>query len=129
LGSVVSFEFDLTATMLLRRFLLALGLLVSGAMAQSKDSVDALAQQFFGGASPSVPSGSATGGHSGGHTNNWAVLVCTSRFWFNYRHIANTLSLYRTVKRLGIPDSRIIVPSCTSILILIKVDVGGRCGV
>ena len=33
------------------------------------------------------------------HTNNWAVLVCASRYWFNYRHIANTLSLYRTVKR------------------------------
>ncbi|RUS15893.1 peptidase C13 family-domain-containing protein [Endogone sp. FLAS-F59071] len=45
----------------------------------------------------------------GGHTNNWAVLVCTSRFWFNYRHIANTLSMYRTVKRLGIPDSNIIL--------------------
>ncbi|CAG8521609.1 2330_t:CDS:2 [Funneliformis caledonium] len=45
----------------------------------------------------------------GGHTNNWAVLVCTSRFWFNYRHIANTLSIYRTVKRLGIPDSNIIL--------------------
>ncbi|PVZ98786.1 hypothetical protein BB558_005211 [Smittium angustum] len=44
-----------------------------------------------------------------GHTNNWAVLVCTSRFWFNYRHIANTLSMYRTVKRLGIPDSNIIL--------------------
>lgn len=43
------------------------------------------------------------------HTNNWAVLVCTSRFWFNYRHIANTLSLYRTVKRLGIPDSNIVL--------------------
>lgn len=43
------------------------------------------------------------------HTSNWAVLVCTSRFWFNYRHIANVLSLYRTVKRLGIPDSQIIV--------------------
>ncbi|SCU95941.1 LAME_0F14180g1_1 [Lachancea meyersii CBS 8951] len=43
------------------------------------------------------------------HTNNWAVLVCTSRFWFNYRHMANTLSMYRTVKRLGIPDSRIIL--------------------
>nr|XP_016850398.1 PREDICTED: GPI-anchor transamidase [Anolis carolinensis] len=39
-----------------------------------------------------------------GHTNNWAVLVCTSRFWFNYRHVANTLSVYRSVKRLGIPD-------------------------
>ncbi|KAI9503033.1 glycosylphosphatidylinositol anchor biosynthesis [Coemansia spiralis] len=44
-----------------------------------------------------------------GHTNNWAVLVCTSRFWFNYRHMANTLSMYRTVKRLGIPDSHIIL--------------------
>ncbi|KAM7512123.1 hypothetical protein LguiB_010998 [Lonicera macranthoides] len=43
------------------------------------------------------------------HTNNWAVLVFTSRFWFNYRHMANTLSLYRTVKRLGIPDERIIL--------------------
>ncbi|KAI9472121.1 MAG: peptidase C13 family-domain-containing protein [Benjaminiella poitrasii] len=46
---------------------------------------------------------------SSGHTNNWAVLVCTSRFWFNYRHVANTLSMYRTVKRLGIPDSNIIL--------------------
>ncbi|KAL9273022.1 putative GPI-anchor transamidase [Drosera capensis] len=69
------------------------------------------------------------------HSNNWAVLVCTSRYWiwcdwglgigdgcaksadmreedvdkFNYRHMANTLSLYRTVKRLGIPDERIIL--------------------
>ena len=38
------------------------------------------------------------------HTNNWAVLVDTSRFWFNYRHVANVLSMYRSVKRLGIPD-------------------------
>lgn len=43
------------------------------------------------------------------HTNNWAVLVGTSRFWFNYRHQANTLSMYHTVKRLGIPDSQIIL--------------------
>merc|ERR1719516_598570 len=43
------------------------------------------------------------------HTNNWAVLVDTSRFWFNYRHIANTLSVYRSVKRLGIPDSQIVL--------------------
>jgi phosphatidylinositol glycan class K len=43
------------------------------------------------------------------HTNNWAVLVDTSRFWFNYRHAANVFSLYRTVRRLGIPDSRIIL--------------------
>lgn len=44
-----------------------------------------------------------------GHTNNWAVLVDTSRFWFNYRHVANVLSIYRSVKRLGIPDSHIIL--------------------
>ena len=35
--------------------------------------------------------------------------VCTSRFWFNYRHIANTLSLYHSVKQMGIPDSQIIL--------------------
>lgn len=45
----------------------------------------------------------------GHHTNNWAVLVDTSRFWFNYRHVANVLSIYRSVKRLGIPDSQIIL--------------------
>uniref|UniRef100_A0A0K0DMT2 GPI-anchor transamidase n=1 Tax=Angiostrongylus cantonensis TaxID=6313 RepID=A0A0K0DMT2_ANGCA len=44
-----------------------------------------------------------------GHTNNWAVLVCTSRFWFNYRHVSNVLALYHAVKRLGIPDSNIIL--------------------
>eukprot|EP00457_Paulinella_chromatophora_P012652 gb/GEZN01012880.1/.p1 GENE.gb/GEZN01012880.1/~~gb/GEZN01012880.1/.p1 ORF type:complete len:288 (-),score=10.18 gb/GEZN01012880.1/:136-999(-) len=43
------------------------------------------------------------------HTNNWAVLVGTSRFWFNYRHIANALSIYHTVKEMGIPDSQIIL--------------------
>ncbi|KAF2721256.1 hypothetical protein K431DRAFT_320531 [Polychaeton citri CBS 116435] len=43
------------------------------------------------------------------HTSNWAVLVGTSKFWFNYRHLANVLSVYRTVKRLGIPDSQIIL--------------------
>jgi len=46
---------------------------------------------------------------SGDHTSNWAVLVDTSRFWFNYRHVANVLSIYRSVKRLGIPDSQIIL--------------------
>ncbi|KAI5661982.1 hypothetical protein M9H77_21305 [Catharanthus roseus] len=56
-----------------------------------------------------VPRSSASDSTTTMHTNNWAILVCTSRFWFNYRHMANTLSLYRTVKRLGIPDERIIL--------------------
>lgn len=51
----------------------------------------------------------ASAATSDGHTNNWAVLVCSSRYWFNYRHMANTLGMYRTVKRLGIPDSHIIL--------------------
>ncbi|CAN0463682.1 unnamed protein product, partial [Ectocarpus sp. 8 AP-2014] len=37
------------------------------------------------------------------------MQVCTSRFWFNYRHVANTLSVYHTVRRLGIPDSNIVL--------------------
>ncbi|KAL0320427.1 UNVERIFIED_CONTAM: GPI-anchor transamidase [Sesamum radiatum] len=56
-----------------------------------------------------VPSIASDSSSTTMHTNNWAILVCTSRFWFNYRHMANTLSLYRTVKRLGIPDERIIL--------------------
>ncbi|KAL7087109.1 hypothetical protein ACP275_13G045600 [Erythranthe tilingii] len=66
---------------------------------------------FFCSAIPSTAfsSSSSSSSSSTMHTNNWAVLVCTSRFWFNYRHMANTLSLYRTVKRLGIPDERIIL--------------------
>lgn len=47
--------------------------------------------------------------HCSSHSNNWAVIVSTSRYWFNYRHIANALSLYQTVKSLGIPDSQIIL--------------------
>ncbi|KIY69994.1 hypothetical protein CYLTODRAFT_348426 [Cylindrobasidium torrendii FP15055 ss-10] len=53
------------------------------------------AQEFFAGSS--------------NHTNNWAVLISASKYWFNYRHMSNTLALYRTVKRLGIPDSNIIM--------------------
>lgn len=42
-------------------------------------------------------------------TNNWAVLVSSSKYWFNYRHSANVLSIYRSIKRLGIDDSHIIL--------------------
>merc|ERR1719447_1519471 len=43
------------------------------------------------------------------HTNNWAVIVATSRYWFNYRHPANALAMYHTIKKWGIPDSQIIL--------------------
>ena len=59
-------------------------------------------------------------GLSACHTSNWAVIVDTSRFWFNYRHAANALSVYHACKRFGIDDDHIIlmlagdVPSCDS---------------
>ncbi|CCH44067.1 GPI-anchor transamidase [Wickerhamomyces ciferrii] len=59
--------------------------------------------------SPALALENESGDSDPRHTNNWAVLVSTSRFWFNYRHMANVLSMYRTVKRLGIPDSQIIL--------------------
>lgn len=62
---------------------------------------EAAVHHFFSRNAPAVPESA--------HTNNWAVLVCASRYWFNYRHMANALGMYRTVKRLGIPDSNIIL--------------------
>lgn len=41
--------------------------------------------------------------------NNWAVLVCSSRYWFNYRHLTNVLSVYRKIKKFGIADDHIIL--------------------
>lgn len=37
------------------------------------------ARGFFDRHASSTNSGAST------HTNNWAVLVCSSRYWFNYR--------------------------------------------
>lgn len=56
-----------------------------------------------------VSSGGSSGSALPPHNNNWAVLVSTSRYWFNYRHTANALSMYHTVKRMGVPDSQIIL--------------------
>lgn len=43
------------------------------------------------------------------HTDTWALIVSTSRFWLNYRHAANALAVYQSVRRLGIPDSRVLL--------------------
>lgn len=40
----------------------------------------------------------------------WAVIVSSSRYWFNYRHTANALAVYRSLRDLvGVPDDRIIL--------------------
>lgn len=40
-------------------------------------SAEAAVHNFFNRNAPAVPEST--------HTNNWAVLVCASRYWFNYR--------------------------------------------
>ena len=46
--------------------------------------------------------------------NNWAVIVSTSRYWFNYRHASNALTVYWTLRNLGMPDDRIILMNAQS---------------
>jgi hypothetical protein len=59
--------------MLLPRCLLALlSIPIYALSATAKDGKEAALKGFFG-------------QQQQGHTNNWAVLVCTSRYWFNYR--------------------------------------------
>ena len=37
----------------------------------------------------------------------WAVLVDTSRFWFNYRHVAGSLGVYQSLKAGGLSDQHV----------------------
>jgi glycosylphosphatidylinositol transamidase (GPIT) subunit GPI8 len=32
-------------------------------------------------------------------SNSWAVIASSSRFWLNYRHTANALGVYNSIKR------------------------------
>ena len=47
---------------------------------------------------------------SGNHTRNAAVLVSSSRYWHNYRHVSNVLSVYNLLKTGGqFTDDNIIL--------------------
>ncbi len=41
--------------------------------------------------------------------NNWAVLVGSSKYFFNYRHHGNILNIYEVLKAQGFDDDHIIV--------------------
>ena len=41
--------------------------------------------------------------------DTWAVIVNSSKFYLNYRHTANAMTVYHALKRMGLPDSRIIL--------------------
>ncbi|KAH8110793.1 peptidase C13 family-domain-containing protein [Phellopilus nigrolimitatus] len=90
----------------LRLLLLFLSLSLCSLAQHTLSPAEAAAEAFFQGkAANEIDDGPPTSNH----TNNWAVLVSASRYWFNYRHMSNALGMYRTVKRLGIPDANIIL--------------------
>ena len=43
------------------------------------------------------------------HTSNYAVIVSSSQYWFNYRHAVNALTLYAILKDNGFDDDHIIL--------------------
>mmetsp|Transcript_29190 Transcript_29190/g.62871 ORF Transcript_29190/g.62871 Transcript_29190/m.62871 type:complete len:483 (+) Transcript_29190:56-1504(+) len=45
----------------------------------------------------------------GNHTSNVAIIVSSSRYWFNYRHVTNALSIYHLLKRGGMTDDNIVL--------------------
>lgn len=44
-----------------------------------------------------------------GGSNNWAVIVSSSRYLFNYRHTANALTMYHLLRQHGIDDDHILL--------------------
>jgi phosphatidylinositol glycan class K len=46
--------------------------------------------------------GMVLSGFEENYRNNWYVIVNTSKFYFNYRHTANALGLYKYLKDSGI---------------------------
>jgi hypothetical protein len=61
-------------------------------------------------------SGTTLRAHTPGPRWRWCRLpqpadtqVCASKFWFNYRHTVNALSVYGLVRASGVPDSRILL--------------------
>mmetsp|Transcript_29310 Transcript_29310/g.33731 ORF Transcript_29310/g.33731 Transcript_29310/m.33731 type:complete len:404 (-) Transcript_29310:20-1231(-) len=51
------------------------------------------------------------------HTNNHAIIVSTSRYYHNYRHVGNALSIYHHLKTFGnYPDSNIVLMLADEIL-------------
>lgn len=44
-----------------------------------------------------------------GEITTWAVLVGTSRYWHNYRHLANVMAMYGIVKDMGMVDEHVLV--------------------
>ena len=42
-------------------------------------------------------------------SDSFALIACTSQYFHNYRHVSNALSMYHAARKLGLPDSRIVL--------------------
>ena len=47
------------------------------------------------------------------------LQICSSKYWFNYRHNSNALAMYGAARELGLPDDRIVLmladdPACNA---------------
>jgi len=100
-SSAVALPLRATTTFLVALLMLMLPSVSSGYILEDPQFNVSIIENFFN-SSGRLPSAQP-------HTNNWAVLVGTSIFWHNYRHVANVLSIYHVLWRLGIPDSQIIL--------------------
>ena len=77
-------------------------------------AIAAAAAAAAGGGAAAAASGRGVGrGHDGvggsPHTDTFAVVLCASRFWFNYRHVAGALSVYRALRARGLDDDHIVL--------------------
>lgn len=50
-----------------------------------------------------------SGGENDQHKSNQAVILQSSRYWFNYRHANNALSIYNILKKNGFDDENIVL--------------------
>ena len=52
----------------------------------------------------------AAASHRALTTSSLSAQVSTSRYWFNYRHTTNALTIYHRLRRSGVPDDNIGAP-------------------
>jgi hypothetical protein len=46
----------------------------------------------------------------------WVILLSSSKYYFNYRHFANCLTIYHIVRSLGVSDDHIILMDAADVL-------------
>lgn len=82
--------YALTLSMVMRLWVLfyCLQHLLLATLGAAQPSAEAAVGQFFDSHDPGASA----------HTNNWAVLVCASRYWFNYR-VSTSIAVLTTPDR------------------------------